>query len=261
MGDLNKREALYHLAFLEEGNDNGKLRSALLCRPSGGFEEVWTGSLNRREIKMLPLMLRNEGFGPAVKAISGVDFRTLGINNWEFPDSLRDVECSSPVVYFQGDEDLFYRDVVCVKGAYRAEEKIRAEDFKDVDLVWEGYVKEVFDSTLGMVKDGYTIAAEVFGDTHNIALNTAMKYGSGKVIGIVKDGLDGWIDSRLKARILEKGLLVSDVPVGVRQLFGKDKRFSSMSKFSDIEMYLGNYGVKWHSVPKLDKKNRPNTYL
>jgi hypothetical protein len=255
MADKNKREALYHLALLEEGNGNGDLRSALLCRPSGGFEEIWTGSLNRREIKMSTLMFKNEGFGPAVKAISAIDFRALGINNWRFPDGLRDVECSSPVVYFQGDEDLFYCDSVCVKGDYKAEEKIRAEDFRDVDLAWEGYVKEVANSTLKMMKNGYTIVAEVFGDSHNIALNTAMKYGDGKVIGIMKDGLDGWIDSRLKARILEKGLLVSDVPVGVRQLFGKDKRFGSMSRFSDIEMYLGNYGVKWHFVPEPSKKS------
>ncbi|MCW8966691.1 MAG: DNA-processing protein DprA, partial [Candidatus Pacearchaeota archaeon] len=238
MVNIGKRDALYHLVLMHEGLSNEEIRSPIVNSWRRGFQSVCNMLFEGKNItKMEFLESLNENFRQSVYAIYREDFHTIRVNDVNFPKCLRQSSCSA--IYTKGDNELLRAPTISVNGSYNAEEKLEPSK-------WEEYQKEVIGSVIGLVKKGFTIVSEVYGDTHRIALNTALKYG-GSAIGIVKGGLDAHVEETLKPRLLKKGLLVSDMPVGMRYLWDFSA-FNSRRLSSNIEMYLSNFGTQRFSI-------------
>lgn len=256
MADKDKREALYHLALLREGYDNVNIRKSLLNMTRGGFGDIWTRLLDRPHIKKKSeLISLNENFEGSINAIYRAKFESIGINDWKFPGTLKDVGCSSPTVYFQGNKDLLYKDAVCIKGSYFAKKTIREMVGEDYEEVWDRYVRDIQEEIFRLMNEGCAIISDVSGDVGEMVLNTAMT-GDKRVVGIMKDGLDGRINGGLRKRVLREGLLVSDVPVGTLKMFGKEMKRPWIVKLSGLENYFGNYGVREFFVGNFMKEHK-----
>jgi len=244
----SKWEALYHLVLLKRGFDNQWLKRHFNNIFRGSFEKVWTGVLDRSPI--IPkdgkvfLEMQHPGFRKAIESIAATDFQAIRISDPEFPDVLRRGESDVPVIYAQGNLELLYEKTMALKAPYDAKRIFDGDrHIGDTRPTWDEFTKSVIDSTIELVKDGFTLVAEVYGDAHRIAINTALKYGEGRVIGVVKGGLDGAGKRELNARVAREGLLVSDMPVGMKYLYEHFEEFNHKRIFTNLEKHLASFGT------------------
>ncbi|MFC1741136.1 DNA-processing protein DprA [Nanoarchaeota archaeon] len=209
LGDYNRRESFYHAALINSktvrpGTLAGEKALRAKLQEHGSFEEIYLsesgGLLVDDEIS------RDKSLVSLLKRIDKIsfDFRVLTVNDVDFPQHLKDVEGSTPVLYTCGDVGLMDEQSISVVGTRKLEDRVDIEEGAAVvkRLVAKGYV----------VVSGLAAGCDTLGHTK------AIEHG-GKTIAVLGTPLDRFYpkeNKMLQERIAAEHLVVSQYPIGVR---------------------------------------------
>ncbi|MBW3022312.1 DNA-protecting protein DprA [Candidatus Woesearchaeota archaeon] len=210
--DRDKRECFFHVALLSyrdadkktqirigSPSANNHLKKELQCH--GGFGGIFDSKntlfekLNLDEIPNL---------AGALEKILATDFRTITINDPEYPDRLRKVDGATPVLYVQGDISLLQAEKAMAVVGTRQPDDIDKSDCARI--------------VQRLVNKGYVIVSGLAYGCDTAAHTSALLY-KGRTIAVLGTPLDRCspkFNIGLLARIREAHLVVSQYPIGIR---------------------------------------------
>jgi len=251
--DKNKEENLYHAALilskkikLCSSKSNAELRK--LLQEYGGFKEIYRSFYS--------LLKDNEdlsgiaGIENIIKGIENAgDYKTLTINDSEFPSKLKNVEDATPVLYTKGNLDLFNEKSTAVVGTRDIYPGKNQADIDEAKAVLEG-----------LLKKNHLIVSGLAMGSDTIAHNYAIEHG-GKTIAVIGTPLNKSYppdNKGLQKKIAEEHLLVSEYPIGayVYNSFPlRDKTIASLSE-GVVVIKAGDKSGTIHTVREAVKQGK-----
>ena len=205
--DPNKRESFYHSALiyskrLDVGTDEANNKAKELLGRYRTFEAIFRelhGLFHEDSLREVPNInairrsVENSG-----------DFKVLKFFDGEFPQSLREVPDSTPVLYVSGYLRLFDSKSMAVVGTRKPMEKEYIDGEKRA-------VQELIDRD-------YVVVSGLARGCDTLAHEYAIEH-DGRTIAVLGTPLDHYYpeeNRRLQDKIASQHLLVSQYPVGIR---------------------------------------------
>jgi len=251
--DKNKEENLYHAALilskkikLCSSKSNAELRK--LLQEYGGFKEIYRSFYS--------LLKDNEdlsgiaGIENIIKGIENAgDYKTLTINDSEFPSKLKNVEDATPVLYTKGNLDLFNEKSTAVVGTRDIYPGKNQADIDEAKAVLEG-----------LLKKNHLIVSGLAMGSDTIAHNYAIEHG-GKTIAVIGTPLNKSYppdNKGLQKKIAEEHLLVSEFPIGVRVYYSFPQRDKTIASLSEeiVVIKAGDTSGTIHTIREAAKQGK-----
>jgi len=203
----NLRESYYHAVLLAQGHieigtnkANNELRELLLR--NGSFHAI---VLEKKGLLAGDDELRKtDGVEKIIRSHEKIKFpfRTLTVNDSDFPESLRKTEGATPVIYVRGDTSLFQHPSIAVVGTRY---DLTQQDRLDADSVLERLVAKPYVIVSGLALGSDTLA-------HQYAIEH-----EGRTIAVIGTPLDKSYPKKnkdLQNDIASMHLLISQYPIG-----------------------------------------------
>jgi len=251
--EKDKEENLYHTALIlgkkiKLGTPKANIELRKLLQEYGSFKEIYRS--------FYPLMNSSEdlecihGIENVKREIEGAgEYRTITINDKEFPSRLKNVEDAVPALYTKGNLDIFNEKTMAVVGTREI-----YPGKNDLEI------KEANEFLEGLLDKKYAIVSGLANGSDTIAHKYAIEHG-GKTIAVIGTSLSKSYPQEnkgLQAKIAEEHLLVSEYPIGayVYNSFPlRDKTIASLSE-GVVVIKAGDKSGTIHTVREAVKQGK-----
>jgi len=198
-----RRESYFHTAIVKrylerntQGSEKHNEELKELLGTYGSFEAAYEG-LQRRERRS------TEKMDEVVKRLGKCEFGMITINEEEFPEKLKG-EGLTPVIYYQGDLGLLSNPGMAVVGTRELSDEVDRREGKRITERW--------------IDEGRVIVSGLALGCDTLAHETALEYNGG-TIAVLGTAIDKTYpkatdNNSLQKRIIERGLVISEYPIG-----------------------------------------------